>query len=60
MAGITMTLDDGRVLTSETLKSKALPVVFYAIPFEGSAEQMVSIEALDVKGNVLEESTFGM
>jgi hypothetical protein len=25
VAGITMTLDDGRVLTSETLKSKALP-----------------------------------
>jgi hypothetical protein len=60
VAGITLTLDDGRVLSSETLRSKAFPLAFYVIPFEGRSEQVVSIEALDAKGNVLEENTFGM
>lgn len=60
VSGITLTLDDGRVLSSETLRSKAFPLAFYVIPFEGRSEQVLSIEALDAKGNVLEENTFGM
>jgi hypothetical protein len=54
--GVTLILDDGRVLTSETLRSKEFPVAFYVIPYEGSAE-VVSIEALDADGKVLDQHT---
>lgn len=55
VAGVTLTLDDGRVFSVATLKSKAFPVAFYVIPFEGKAEQVISIEALDAEGKVLAE-----
>lgn len=60
VAVITITLDDGRVLSSETLRMKAFPLAFYVLPFEGSADDVLSIEALDAKGNVLQKSNLGM
>jgi hypothetical protein len=55
VAGITLTLDDGRVFSISTLKSKVFPVAFYVVPFEGKGEQVIVIEALDAKGKVLQE-----
>jgi hypothetical protein len=57
VAGITLTLDDGRVLSTETLKSKSFPVAFFVIPFEGDT-RVAAIEVLDADGKVLEESSF--
>lgn len=57
VAGITLTLDDGRVLTTETLKSKALPVDFFVFPLTKDS-QVAVYEALDADGKVLNESSY--
>jgi hypothetical protein len=57
VAGITLSLDDGRVLTTETLKHKAFPVAFFVVPLkEGS--QVAVYETLDAGGEVLDESSY--
>jgi hypothetical protein len=55
--GVTAILDDGRVLSVETLRSKEFPVAFYVIPFKGRT-QVAGYEALDAGGKVLDESTY--
>ena len=57
VAGITLTLDDGRVLSTQTLRSKTLPVAFFLIPFQGNT-QVAAIEGLDAEGKVLDESSY--
>jgi hypothetical protein len=57
VAGITLTLDDGRVLTTETLKSKALPVAFFVVPLKKDS-QVAVYEALNPDGKVLDESSY--
>lgn len=57
VAGVTLTLDDGRVLSTQTLRSKALPVAFFLIPFQGNT-QVAAIESLDAEGKVLDESSY--
>lgn len=57
VGGITLMLDDGRVLSTETLKSKSFPVSFFVIPYEGDT-RVAAIEVLDADGKVLDESSF--
>lgn len=55
--GVTVSLDDGRVLSVETIRSKEFPVAFYVVAFKGQT-QVAGTEALDADGTVLDESTF--
>lgn len=55
--GVTVSLDDGRVLSVETLRSKEFPVAFYVIVFKGQT-QVAGIEALGADGEVVDESIY--
>jgi hypothetical protein len=55
--GVTAILDDGRVLSVETIRTKKFPVSFYVIAFQGET-QVAGVEALDAEGKVLDESSY--
>lgn len=55
--GVTVILDDGRVLSVETLRSKEFPVAFYVVAFKGQTH-VAAVEALDAEGKVLDESSY--